>query len=481
MTDNLPIPNSSNQSVSGLKSECLSFPEIIAQSVANVAPTATPAINIALVFASAGNSTWLGFIIASIGTVFIGLCINQFASRSASPGSLYSYVAMGLGSTLGVLSGWSLLLAYLFTGMVVQTAFSNFTNVVLSNIGIEFSPLFLFAICAGTGWYFAYKNIELSTKLMLILEVISLGLIFLVFAIFFLKNGFTIDMEQLTLKDTKPNMMIVGLVLAFFSYVGFESATSLGEEAKKPLKNIPYAVFLTPIICGFLFVSASYIEVLAFRNSSTPLEQSHAPLNDIATMSGVGFLGMIITLAILVNVFSCIIASINAGGRILFTMARHGIFHDAIGQAHSNNKTPHVAITMLSIFMFIVPASMSLFGLKILDIMTYMATMATYGFLLTYVLVAVAAPVYLYKQGNLKIFDILVGVFAVSFMLIPIVGSLYPVPPYPFNVFPYLFLMYLLVGVAWFVILRLTSPEIIDNMEDELEKIHLKFSELKKI
>ena len=43
---------------SGLRSQCLSFPEILAQSVANVAPTATPTVNLALVFASAGNGTW---------------------------------------------------------------------------------------------------------------------------------------------------------------------------------------------------------------------------------------------------------------------------------------------------------------------------------------------------------------------------------------------------------------------------------------
>lgn len=79
------------QSVSGLRSECLPFGEVLAQSVANIAPTATPTINLALVFASAGNATWLAYVIATIGLVFVGLNINQFARRSASPGSLYSF------------------------------------------------------------------------------------------------------------------------------------------------------------------------------------------------------------------------------------------------------------------------------------------------------------------------------------------------------------------------------------------------------
>jgi len=66
-------------------------------------------------------------------------------------------------------------------------------------------------------------------------------------------------------------------------------------------------------------------------------------------------------------------------------------------------------------------------------------------------------------------------------MLVPVVGSVYPVPAAPFNVFPYLFLVYLAVGGGWFLMLRLHSPEIIENMEQELEDIHTKFSEMKKV
>lgn len=162
-------------------------------------------------------------------------------------------------------------------------------------------------------------------------------------------------------------------------------------------------------------------------------------------------------------------------------MARHGIFHNSMGKAHDANGTPHIAVTMSSLFVFLVPASMSLFGLKILDVYGYLGTIATYGFLVTYILISVAAPMYLYREGILKFMDVAIAIIAVAFMLIPVVGSVYPIPASPFNVFPYLFLMYLVVGGGWFLMLRLHSPEIIENMEVELEKIHTKFNEMKKI
>ena len=114
------------KTISGLRSQCLTFGDVLAQSVANIAPTATPTINLALVFASAGNGTWLAYVIATIGLVFVGLNINQFARRSASPGSLYSYIAKGLGSTAGVICGWALVLAYVLTAMAVLCGFASY-------------------------------------------------------------------------------------------------------------------------------------------------------------------------------------------------------------------------------------------------------------------------------------------------------------------------------------------------------------------
>jgi hypothetical protein len=132
------IIDRSNQS---LRSECLSFREILAQSVANIAPTLTPTVNAALVFASSGNATWL---------TFVGMNINQFAQRSAAPVSLYMYIAQGLGPMAGVITGWALMLAYSFTAIAVACSFTNYGQVLLAPLGIVPSPIFLLAICIGT-------------------------------------------------------------------------------------------------------------------------------------------------------------------------------------------------------------------------------------------------------------------------------------------------------------------------------------------
>src|SRR5262245_1088556 len=94
---NIFMSKPQRQTLHHLKENCLSYAEVIAQSISVIAPSTVPAAVLGLIFASAGNGTWLSFFIAIIGLLFVCFNINQFARRSASPGSLYTYIVKGLG------------------------------------------------------------------------------------------------------------------------------------------------------------------------------------------------------------------------------------------------------------------------------------------------------------------------------------------------------------------------------------------------
>jgi amino acid transporter len=488
----MSVKSVTRESSSSLRADCLPFPEVLAQSVANIAPTVTPTVNAALVFASAGNGTWLTYLIATLGLVFVGMNINQFAQQSAAPGSLYMYIARGLGPMAGVITGWALMLAYLLTAIAVASGFANYGEVLLAPLGIAPSPIFLIAICVGVAWYIAYRDIQLSTVLMLLLEIVSVSMIILLGIIVLFKKGYAIDMAQLTLKDTPPSGIVSGLVLGVFSFVGFESATTLGYEAKNPLHSIPKAVILSTVTCGLFFVLMSYVQVLGFSGLATPFNQSAAPTSDLATAAGVEFFGWLILIGAMVSLFACTLACINAGARILYSMGQHGVFHHRLGQAHGTNQTPYVAVTIACLLVFLIPMITTMFGVKPLDNYAYAGTIATYGFLVAYLLISLAAPIYLARQGQLKFSNVLVSVLAIIFMLIPALGSVgiggdnflsqvFPIPAAPYNIFPYLFLLYLVLGGIWFAVIRARSPRIIQQMEADIEASQTRFAEMKKV
>ena len=66
-----------------------------------------------------------------------------------------------------------------------------------------------------------------------------------------------------------------------------------------------------------------------------------------------------------------------------------------------------------------------------------------------YALVAVALPWHLRKLGSMTIGTVVLAVLAVAAMAIVLAGTLYPVPAWPKNWLPYLFLLYLAVAVGW--------------------------------
>ena len=89
---------------------------------------------------------------------------------------------------------------------------------------------------------------------MLWIEAVSVSLILIVLAVMFFHFGFRIDLDQLRLKGVSGARLGPALVLAMFSFVGFESATTLGGEAKDPTRTIPRAVLQSAILGGVFFM-----------------------------------------------------------------------------------------------------------------------------------------------------------------------------------------------------------------------------------
>ena len=266
----------------GLRREILSPLETLAQSVSTMAPTTTPAATIPLVCALAGNGTWLAYVLATVAVLLVALCIARFARYSASPGSLYTYASMILPPWLGATVAWSLLLAYVATGSSVIGGFYHYANLLLRDAtGHVFSTALLATLVTGVSIWIAWRDVKISARLMLWIEAASVSVIVIVVAAVLLRNGWHWDWDELHLRGMTGSGLRLGLVLALFSFVGFESATTLGSEARNPLQAIPRAVIQSALLAGAFFTVCAYAEVLGFhaagrrpRRQSSPDESS---------------------------------------------------------------------------------------------------------------------------------------------------------------------------------------------------------------
>ena len=463
---------------SSLRSSCLNFWEVLAQAIALISPTMTAALIVPVMYSNAGNGSWLAYAFGTVMLLFVAMNLNQFARRSTSAGSMYAYTSRGLGPTAGGIAGWCLIWAYLFIGIAGLTGFTNFANVLLDGMHVQAPPILLFAICAGLAGYCGFKDIRLSTVLMLVLEGVSVALILVLTSVVLFHHGLPIDKDQLTLKGASPSSMGFGVVVAIFSLVGFECATAFGEEAKNPLKTIPRAVIWSLLATGLFFVVVTYMEVYGTHGYKATLDTLTAPLNDLATLNQVGWLSIPISIGALISFFSLALSCMNAGSRILYPMGRHGVFHASVGQSHSKNETPHIAVTVMAVLMFAVASGLILWHNVVVDVFGYAGTFGAFGFLFAYFLISIATPVYLKKIGELRPIDIVLAAAALLLLLVPAVGSVYTNPPLtaPVKYFPYVFLGYFALGVAWFLTLRKRSPEVIADIERDIEATHSGFA-----
>jgi amino acid transporter len=171
----------------------------------------------------------------------------------------------------------------------------------------------------------------------------------------------------------------------------------------------------------------------------------------------------------MISFFGLSLSCLNAGSRIIYPMARHGIFTGHLGRTHTTNRTPHVAITVYMALIFVVPTVLEAFT-NPLTTFGDAGTLAAFGFLLAYFLITVAAPVYLRKIGELRPTHIGLAVVAFVCLLVPTIGSFYPLPPYPVRLFPYIFLAWMVTGAVWLSVVHRRRPGILSAIEADLER-----------
>ena len=439
----------------GLRREVLSPMETLAQSVSTIAPTTTPAATIPLVCALAGNGTWLAYVLATAAILLVALCISRFARYFASPGSLYTYASMILPPWLGATTAWSLLLAYIATGSSVIGGFYHYANLLLHDAtGHVASTVVLALIVTAISIGIAWRDVKISARLMLWIEATSVSLILIVVVLVLLRHGFHVDWTQLQLRRMTGGGLRLGLVLALFSFVGFESATTLGAEARNPLRTIPRAVIQSALLAGAIFIVCAYTEVLGLRTIGQDLGESQAPMRVLAGIGGVPALGLFIDIGVLVSMFAGTLACITAAARVLLLMAHNGLTHGSLRRTHARNETPSRAVVVTGIAAVTPVAVLAARGASGLDVYGWMGSLATYGFIVAYALVCVALPRYLREHGVYRPGSQVVPWLAFTAMLLALAGNLYPVPQGPYGKLPYIYLAYLLAGLLWFLLQR---------------------------
>lgn len=424
--------------------------EAVALSLSIIAPTMAMAFNVTLAAGAAGQAAPLAFAVGTVALAIVGLSFVAFSRRVAHAGSAYAYITAEFGPKAGFVAGWALMLTYLCYGTGTAALFGNFIDATLADyhLAIPFLWIVMAIGAIGVAMMFAYQDMRVAARLMLVLEAISVLAIIVLGIIVLQAVGAKGGLSTAPLTpDPKLGWSGIGyaIVFAVLSFAGFEGAATLGEETANPRRAIPIAVFGTVILAGVFYVFASYVQVVGFGIGHTKaLAADSAPLNTLALKFGSRGFATILDLAAAISAFSCTLGCLSAAARMLFSLGRAGLA-PSVGVAHPTHGTPAAAVMAMGALMM---AGIVLWAPFIGSATYYgdMGTIGTLALILVYMGVTIAEATDALRAS--RMIWAAFGLAGTVILLWPLYNSVYPVPAWPGNIWPYLVIAWLIAGIG---------------------------------
>ncbi|NMH92071.1 APC family permease [Pseudonocardia bannensis] len=438
--------------VHGLDRRNLGPVEVLAQSVSSAAPAAGMATVPAIVATSAGTATVWSFVLATALAVLVGTCISRFTRRMAAAGSLYSLTAKGLGPAAAFASGTALLAGYTILVMAALTGAAIYLDALLARFGWRAPPVVgavIVVLLAALAGALVLRGVRVSARIVLAVEAVSIALMLIIFAVL---------LGSLPVPDPDGGASAglgtaaAGVLPALGAFIGFEAATTLGVEARRPFRSVPRAVLGTAAVVGLLSVVAAYTQVAGFAGR---LGGQPEPVVALAAARGAPWLAVLLDLGIATSFVACTLATANALVRVLFSMGRDGIAPRVLGATHRRYRTPHMAIAVALPVAAAVPAALLVAGVPGPDALRILLTVATAGYLVGYLLVCLAAPLFLRRIGELTPAPVLVT--AVTVPALAVACGAFVVSALGGPV-PVVLAALLLAALGWFGWLRMRRP-----------------------
>lgn len=389
-----------------LKKSTLGVADIVFFVVAAAAPLGAT-LGVGPVIFSIGGASAPGlFLIASVILFLFAVGLAAMSRHVISAGGFAEIVTRGLGRNSGYAAAGVAMLAYtcMLCGIYGQIAgFGAETFKAFLGIEIDWRVIALAALV--TVGFFGYIHIDLSAKVLGVLMVFEV-LILLIFDIAVLVKlpSTEIKLSGFFPSDLGAPGVGVALMFAFSCFIGFESTTIYGEEARNPERTIPRATYYAIGIIAIFYVFTMWCIGLAYGATEV---QGAATVNmvnfvfDINTRFVGAWATAVMQILAFTSVFAVLLSFHNALSRYFFALARSNFLPKALSHVHEIQKSPSVASLTLSVICLLVLVAFMLAGADpIADVFMLNVAIGTLAILSLQTLGAFAVIGYFRKNGG---------------------------------------------------------------------------------
>ena len=282
---------------------------------------------------SAGNATWLAFLISGIVALFTGLSYAELSSMFKGNAGEYDYIKAGLNRHFALFIGLSMIAAGFISSATVALGFAGYFVQLLSMPMVIAAIILIIAMSLIN--FIGIKETSWFNTIATLIEFG--GLVLIVFL--GLQHMGSVDILEMPEGFTG---VFSAAALVFFAFVGFEGIVKFREETKDPEKTIPraliYAVIITAIL--YVFVAIAAVSIIGWEE----LHASKAPLATVAAAALGNNAFLLLGIIALFSTANTALIFMVAASRMLYGMAKQQSLPRLFSRVHSKTRTPWVAI-----------------------------------------------------------------------------------------------------------------------------------------
>jgi amino acid transporter len=402
------------------------------------------------------------------------LCLTntlaEFSKYRPSTGSFVTFIGMAFGPVAGAAASIFVVVGYCIAASSVVVISGGWAHSTLQMfLGINIPWQILSVIVTAIVGVLVARGISLSTTWAAIFFYFELVLLLVGAVIMLVVNHDAINMHPLLPSSISGGLKGIGLgfPLAIYLFIGWENSATLAEETTNPRRNVPRALITGTLAIGVLYMFLSFATEVAFHNNATAIGNAAVPFVDAFKASAAGLL-IVVYIAGVTSIFSCLIGLTNSQARILFNSGREGLLPQFFGKIHPRHKTPYVAMWVyIIVAMLIVLIFGYIYKIDPITLFGDTGTLGTIPVIVTYLVTNLALPVYMLRYHRAEfsaLRHLLIPVLGTALMLFPLWGLVQPGQPYPFNIYPYLVLGLLVLSLIYGAILTKRSPDLVQRI-----------------
>ncbi|MDQ0792641.1 APC family permease [Streptomyces sp. B1I3] len=299
------------------------------------------------VAADSGGAVWVPLLVALLLALLTAASYAELATKYPRAGGASHYATRAFGPFMGFVAGFCMLAAGVVSVAALARGFggdylSAFVTLPVGLVAVVFLALLALVNARGI------KESTRANVVATLIEVGGLAVIVVLGAWLLLRgDGDPGRLTQLgTAEKGAATAVLSGSVLAYYSFVGFETSVNVAEETRDPRRSYPRALFGALATAGAVYVLVGIAASAAVPTGR--LAESSGPLLEVVEATG-GVPTWLFSAVALVAVANGALLTGIMSSRLTYGMARDGLLPSGLAKVLPGRRTPWAAIVATTV------------------------------------------------------------------------------------------------------------------------------------